>query len=122
MAASGAPGADSACGSTRRGHRRPLVGLGGGGRERGDDQRKHVEVNQKVEVAQRVPKQTNRSTVVDVGGTTPKIEDGIWPAFPSDLMSVSGRSQSVVTLVIVCVMGGARGVSSEQWGVSLCHS
>ena len=36
-----------------------------------------------------LPKQTNRSAVGDVGGTTPKIEDGIWPAFPSDLMSVS---------------------------------
>ena len=36
-----------------------------------------------------LPKQTNRSAVGDVGGITPKIEDGIWPAFPSDLMSVS---------------------------------
>jgi UDP-N-acetylglucosamine 1-carboxyvinyltransferase len=30
----------------------------------------------------------NRSTVPDIGNFTPKIEDGIWPAFPSDLMSV----------------------------------
>lgn len=30
----------------------------------------------------------NRSTVPDLGNFTPKIEDGIWPAFPSDLMSV----------------------------------
>ncbi len=27
-------------------------------------------------------------TVPDLGNFTPKIEDGIWPAFPSDLMSV----------------------------------
>jgi len=30
----------------------------------------------------------NRSVQPDLGNTTPKIEDGIWPAFPSDLMSV----------------------------------
>jgi UDP-N-acetylglucosamine 1-carboxyvinyltransferase len=30
----------------------------------------------------------NRSTRPDLGNFTPKIEDGIWPAFPSDLMSV----------------------------------
>ena len=30
----------------------------------------------------------NRKTVPDLGNFTPKIEDGIWPAFPSDLMSV----------------------------------
>ena len=29
-----------------------------------------------------------RKTVTDIGNFTPKIEDGIWPAFPSDLMSV----------------------------------
>ena len=29
-----------------------------------------------------------RATVPDLGNFTPKIEDGIWPAFPSDLMSV----------------------------------
>jgi UDP-N-acetylglucosamine 1-carboxyvinyltransferase len=29
-----------------------------------------------------------RSILPDVGNATPKIEDGIWPAFPSDLMSV----------------------------------
>ena len=31
---------------------------------------------------------TVRATVPDLGNFTPKIEDGIWPAFPSDLMSV----------------------------------
>jgi UDP-N-acetylglucosamine 1-carboxyvinyltransferase len=30
----------------------------------------------------------NRATLPDLGNFTPKIEDGIWPAFPSDLMSV----------------------------------
>jgi len=30
----------------------------------------------------------NRTTLPDLGNFTPKIEDGIWPAFPSDLMSV----------------------------------
>jgi UDP-N-acetylglucosamine 1-carboxyvinyltransferase len=30
----------------------------------------------------------NRQIVPDLGNFTPKIEDGIWPAFPSDLMSV----------------------------------
>jgi UDP-N-acetylglucosamine 1-carboxyvinyltransferase len=30
-----------------------------------------------------------REILPDLGGATPKIEDGIWPAFPSDLMSVS---------------------------------
>ena len=30
----------------------------------------------------------NRETLPDLGNFTPKIEDGIWPAFPSDLMSV----------------------------------
>jgi UDP-N-acetylglucosamine 1-carboxyvinyltransferase len=30
----------------------------------------------------------SRETVPDMGNFTPKIEDGIWPAFPSDLMSV----------------------------------
>lgn len=29
-----------------------------------------------------------RTTLPDLGNFTPKIEDGIWPAFPSDLMSV----------------------------------
>jgi len=29
-----------------------------------------------------------REILPDVGNATPKIEDGIWPAFPSDLMSV----------------------------------
>ena len=33
-------------------------------------------------------KETSRMTVPDLGNFTPKIEDGIWPAFPSDLMSV----------------------------------
>ncbi|MCU0858642.1 MAG: UDP-N-acetylglucosamine 1-carboxyvinyltransferase [Pontiellaceae bacterium] len=31
---------------------------------------------------------TGRMTVSDLGNFTPKIEDGIWPSFPSDLMSV----------------------------------
>jgi UDP-N-acetylglucosamine 1-carboxyvinyltransferase len=31
----------------------------------------------------------NREILSDIGNATPKIEDGIWPAFPSDLMSVS---------------------------------
>ena len=30
----------------------------------------------------------SREILPDVGNATPKIEDGIWPAFPSDLMSV----------------------------------
>jgi len=32
--------------------------------------------------------QSARATLPDLGNFTPKIEDGIWPAFPSDLMSV----------------------------------
>jgi UDP-N-acetylglucosamine 1-carboxyvinyltransferase len=36
-----------------------------------------------------VPQQTDRRIRPDEGHATPKIEDGIWPAFPSDLMSVS---------------------------------
>ncbi|MDH3345876.1 MAG: UDP-N-acetylglucosamine 1-carboxyvinyltransferase [Kiritimatiellaceae bacterium] len=32
--------------------------------------------------------ETDRETLPDLGNFTPKIEDGIWPAFPSDLMSV----------------------------------
>ena len=32
--------------------------------------------------------QKKRTVQPDFGNTTPKIEDGIWPAFPSDLMSV----------------------------------
>ena len=32
--------------------------------------------------------ETDRSIIPDIGNFTPKIEDGIWPAFPSDLMSV----------------------------------
>ncbi|MEI6892076.1 MAG: UDP-N-acetylglucosamine 1-carboxyvinyltransferase [Pontiella sp.] len=35
-----------------------------------------------------VPQQLERSIRPDEGHATPKIEDGIWPAFPSDLMSV----------------------------------
>jgi UDP-N-acetylglucosamine 1-carboxyvinyltransferase len=35
-----------------------------------------------------VPQQAARSIRPDEGNATPKIEDGIWPAFPSDLMSV----------------------------------
>lgn len=35
-----------------------------------------------------VPQQHDRSIRPDEGNATPKIEDGIWPAFPSDLMSV----------------------------------
>jgi UDP-N-acetylglucosamine 1-carboxyvinyltransferase len=35
-----------------------------------------------------VPRQTERRIRPDEGNATPKIEDGIWPAFPSDLMSV----------------------------------
>ncbi len=35
-----------------------------------------------------VPQQTDRRICPDEGNATPKIEDGIWPAFPSDLMSV----------------------------------
>jgi UDP-N-acetylglucosamine 1-carboxyvinyltransferase len=35
-----------------------------------------------------VPEQTSRAIRPDEGNATPKIEDGIWPAFPSDLMSV----------------------------------
>lgn len=31
---------------------------------------------------------TGRMTLPDLGNYTPKIEDGIWPSFPSDLMSV----------------------------------
>jgi len=36
-----------------------------------------------------VPQQAERCIRPDDGNATPKIEDGIWPAFPSDLMSVS---------------------------------
>ena len=36
-----------------------------------------------------LPRQLERRAIGDIGRTTPKIEDGIWPAFPSDLMSVS---------------------------------
>jgi UDP-N-acetylglucosamine 1-carboxyvinyltransferase len=35
-----------------------------------------------------IPQQPERSIRPDEGHATPKIEDGIWPAFPSDLMSV----------------------------------
>jgi len=35
-----------------------------------------------------VPQQTIRQIRADEGNATPKIEDGIWPAFPSDLMSI----------------------------------
>jgi len=35
-----------------------------------------------------VPQQAERCIRPDEGNATPKIEDGIWPAFPSDLMSV----------------------------------
>lgn len=35
-----------------------------------------------------VPRQNERCIRPDEGNATPKIEDGIWPAFPSDLMSV----------------------------------
>lgn len=36
-----------------------------------------------------IPHSPNREILPDIGNATPKIEDGIWPAFPSDLMSVS---------------------------------
>ena len=36
-----------------------------------------------------LPQQDHRHIISDIGDATPKIEDGIWPAFPSDLMSVS---------------------------------
>ena len=32
--------------------------------------------------------QPDRTTQMDLGNFTPKVEDGIWPSFPSDLMSV----------------------------------
>ena len=35
-----------------------------------------------------VPQQLERCIRPDEGHATPKVEDGIWPAFPSDLMSV----------------------------------
>jgi UDP-N-acetylglucosamine 1-carboxyvinyltransferase len=35
-----------------------------------------------------LPQQPDRQIRPDEGNATPKIEDGIWPAFPSDLMSV----------------------------------
>ncbi|HEY5653170.1 MAG TPA: UDP-N-acetylglucosamine 1-carboxyvinyltransferase [Pontiella sp.] len=35
-----------------------------------------------------VPQQLERQVWPDIGHATPKIEDGIWPAFPSDLMSI----------------------------------
>ncbi len=34
------------------------------------------------------PGEKKRKIIPDLGNFTPKIEDGIWPAFPSDLMSV----------------------------------
>jgi UDP-N-acetylglucosamine 1-carboxyvinyltransferase len=37
----------------------------------------------------RLPARKNRTVRKDFGGQMPKIEDGIWPAFPSDLMSVA---------------------------------
>ena len=36
-----------------------------------------------------VPQQSERRVVEDIANSTPKIEDGIWPAFPSDLMSIA---------------------------------
>jgi UDP-N-acetylglucosamine 1-carboxyvinyltransferase len=36
-----------------------------------------------------LPRQIDRTIQGDIGNDTPKIEDGIWPAFPSDLMSVA---------------------------------
>ena len=36
-----------------------------------------------------LPQQVDRTIQGDIGNDTPKIEDGIWPAFPSDLMSVA---------------------------------
>ena len=33
-----------------------------------------------------VPKQSSRRVAEDIANATPKIEDGIWPAFPSDLI------------------------------------
>jgi len=39
-------------------------------------------------VVLKMKNETGRITVPDLGNFTPKIEDGIWPAFPSDLMSV----------------------------------
>jgi UDP-N-acetylglucosamine 1-carboxyvinyltransferase len=36
-----------------------------------------------------VPKQSSRRVAEDIANATPKIEDGIWPAFPSDLMSIA---------------------------------
>lgn len=36
-----------------------------------------------------LPQQIDRTIQGDIGNDTPKIEDGIWPAFPSDLMSVA---------------------------------
>jgi len=36
----------------------------------------------------KMEQKTDRTIVPDLGNFTPKIEDGIWPAFPSDLMSV----------------------------------
>lgn len=36
----------------------------------------------------RMQPEENRKIIPDIGNATPKIEDGIWPAFPSDLMSV----------------------------------
>jgi UDP-N-acetylglucosamine 1-carboxyvinyltransferase len=35
-----------------------------------------------------LPALTDRRIQSDIGNATPKIEDGIWPAFPSDLMSI----------------------------------
>jgi UDP-N-acetylglucosamine 1-carboxyvinyltransferase len=35
-----------------------------------------------------LPALTDRRIQSDLGNATPKIEDGIWPAFPSDLMSI----------------------------------
>jgi len=37
----------------------------------------------------RLPVRQKRSVTPDLGGSIPKIEDGIWPAIPSDLLSVA---------------------------------
>jgi UDP-N-acetylglucosamine 1-carboxyvinyltransferase len=36
-----------------------------------------------------LPANQKRTVVEDFGGSVPKIEDGVWPMFPSDLMSVA---------------------------------
>ncbi|HIP97248.1 MAG TPA: UDP-N-acetylglucosamine 1-carboxyvinyltransferase [Anaerolineae bacterium] len=49
-----------------------------------------------------VPSHQHLQVVPDAGGAIPKIDDGIWPAFPTDLMSIAVvvATQSAGTVII----------------------